>query len=151
MWFARGGHRVIGIDYTDPPRRLLEVAERDGLAFEFRQVSLYDLRATLAAGAWLAGQPEDELVLYARHLLDVLEVEGRTNFWLLCRTALLRGGRLYLRFRTETSRRQVGEPGFRPVDPDVIEAEATARGARVVSRHDEDRSTVMVLTWQPES
>jgi hypothetical protein len=37
------------------------------------------------------------------------------------------------------------------LDPDVIEAEARARGARVVSRHDEPRSTVLVLTWQQES
>ena len=86
-------------------------------------------------------------MLYSRHLLDVLGLEGRTNFWLLARTALLRGGMLYLRFRTTALQEAMHEPGFRALDPDVIEAEARARGARIVSRKDKRGATMMVLTW----
>ena len=149
LWFAGHGHRVVGIDYLDPSRTgLNRDAARRGLPAEFFRVSLYDVRASLAAGARLAGRPEDELVVYSRHLLDVMEAEGRTNFWLVARTALLRGGRLYLRFRTHGERAEVDEPGFRALDPDMIQAEARARGARVVSRDDEPGATVLVLTWR---
>ena len=149
LWFARQGHRVIGIDYGDPPIGYLrKIAEQEDLDAQFLQVSLYDVRATLALGARLAGEPDDDLVLYSRHLLDVLGLEGRTNFWLLARTALLRGGKLYLRFRTAALKDAMREPGFRALDPDVIEAEATARGARTVSRKDRRGETTMVLTWQ---
>ena len=149
VWFAESGHRVIGIDYVvGPLTRLTGLARRRDLPAEFRTVSLYDLRATVAAGAQLAGEPAEDLVLYAKDLLDVIEPEGRTNFWLLARTALLRRGRLHLRFRTRGNRAGLKEPGFRALDPDVIEAEALARGAHVLSRKDGHRATVMVLTWR---
>ena len=147
LWFARQGHRVVGIDYANRPLRQLRTrAENQGLRAEFRRVSLYDVRTSLAVGAQLAGESGD-LVLISRHLLDVLKLEGRRNFWLLCRTALLRGGTLHLRFRTEGRKAAFREPGFRALDPDVIEAAAIARGARVVSRKDRPRATEMVLTW----
>lgn len=148
LWFARRGNRVIGIDYGDPPIGYLRrIAEEEHLRAEFLQVSLYDVRAMLALGARLAGEPDHDLVLYSRYLLDVLGLEGRTNFWLLARTALLRGGKLYLRFRTAALKEEAHEPGFRALDPDVIEAEAHARGARTVTRRDKHGETTMVLTW----
>lgn len=147
LWFARRGHRVVGIDYVDSRlRALTRISEREQLAAGFRPVSLYDVRASLTAGAQLAGDPNDDLVLYSRDLLDVLEPEGRVNFWLLARTALLRRGTLYLKFRVRASEHRA-EPGFRPLDPDRIEAEARERGATVLDRQDSRGSTVLVLSW----
>jgi SAM-dependent methyltransferase len=151
IWLAAQGYRVIGIDYANTPlMRARTVAKNRGLTAEFRRLSLYDVRSSLAVGARLAAE-SDELTLMSRNLLDVLLPEGRTNFWLLCRTALLHGGTLHLRFRTHPRGKGAREAGMQTLDPDVIEAEARARGARVVSRHDEPRSTVLVLTWQQES
>jgi len=147
VWLAGHGHRVIGVDYVNAAfGRARALAESEDLPVEFRRVSLYDVRKSVALGVQLAGEPTSP-ILMSRHLIDVLEPEGRMNFWLLARTSLLRGGRLYLRFRTKPRRSEVGEPGFRVLDADVIEDEARARGARVVSRVDERRATVMVLTW----
>ena len=147
MSLARDGHPVIGIDYARYPlKQMRSLAEKKGLHAEFRRVSLYDVRQCLAAGTQLAGDPRD-LVLMSRDLIDVLDLEGRANFWLLSRTALLGGGRLYLQFRTQERKADAQEPGFRTLDADEIEAEARARGARVVSREDNRGTTVMVLTW----
>ena len=147
LWFADRGHKVIGVDYAQPGvRRARRTARQRGLDADFWNVSLYDVRATLATGARLAGRPED-LVVYARHLLDVLEPEGRTNFWLLVRAALQGGGCLFVRFRTKDRKATVREPGFRTLDPEVVEAEASARGARVVSREDQHGATEIVLAW----
>jgi len=76
-----------------------------------------------------------------------MELEGQTNFWLLARAALLRGGRLYLRFRTRSDKSGVADPGFRALDPDVIEAEARQRGATILSREDRRGATLMVIAW----
>jgi SAM-dependent methyltransferase len=144
---ARAGRRVVGIDYARPAlRRARAVAQREDLDATFERVSLYDLRRTLAVGAWLAAEP-GELVVMSRNLLDVLTREGRANFWLLCRTALLHGGTLHVRFRREDPGGDDPDPGFAPLDPDVVQAEAVARGARVLRREDRGPGTVMSFSW----
>ncbi|HET6627365.1 MAG TPA: class I SAM-dependent methyltransferase [Nocardioidaceae bacterium] len=147
LWLAERGHHVVGLDYVDASlRRSQAIAERRKLPAEFHRVSLYDMRLTVATGIRLLGQA-DERVVMSRHLIDVLEIEGRRNFWMLSRTLLLSGGRLYLRFRTAGPSGPRADPRFRPLDPDMIAAEAHARGADVVARDDRPTATEMVLSW----
>lgn len=143
-WLAARRYRVLALDYVDA----VTSSQRDesSPSPEFRRVSLYDTRQTLAAATRLAGEPGD-LVVMARDLLDVLMPDGRTNFWLFCRTALIRRGRLYLEFRTRKRASGSGQPGFRPLKADRVVEQARAHGAHVISREDDKDRTVLVLGW----
>lgn len=97
-WFAEQGVQALGCDYS---RRALELAEQFGSPAEFRPLNLYALREVLTAGALFARDPQLDAV-YARHLVEVLEEQGRLNLWRLARSAL-RGkrGRLFLEIGRE--------------------------------------------------
>ncbi|MGZ4442868.1 MAG: hypothetical protein ACXVXC_06890 [Nocardioidaceae bacterium] len=148
IWAARHGHPSIGVDFAWPMLRTLAgIARRAGLDARFWDVSFHDLRAVVAATAALAGTSGPR-VLTCRHVVDVLDIEGRENLWLLARGALRDGGRMYLQWRTRGVGKDRAEPTFRPVPAARIEAEARAHGAHVVAREDKKRSTRLVLEWR---
>src|SRR4051794_21256216 len=147
IWAARHGYTGIGVDFATPVlRRLAATARRSGLEARFWYVSFHDLRGVLAASAALAAT-ESPRVVTCRLLVDVLDIEGRSNLWLLARAALLDGGRMYLQFRTRDTATDRQEPTFRAVAADRILEEAREHGATAVDRVDQGRSSRLVLTW----
>lgn len=161
LWFARSGHRVLGLDYVPAALdRARAKAEAEGLTASFEYFDLYDLRQVLATGARLAhdGHPH---VLYGRFLLQALEDAGRYNLWRLAGTALRSGGRLYLEFRTgeDADRPHVfGEHFRRFLSGNDVVDEIEASGGQVEHREeghglavyrDEDPHVCrLVTTWQ---
>lgn len=135
LHFARRGRHVFGVDYSwGAVWRAKKAAAAQEASARFQPVNLYDLRACLALGAWLAR--EDEPVdLYARFLLHALADRGRENLWRVASMSLRRGGRLFLEFRTTRDRRlyHVYDDHMRRyLNPPTVVAEIEAAGGRVV-------------------
>lgn len=138
VWFARDGRTVLGFDYVaNALARATEAAATRGVPARFEEVNLYDLRQVMVRAARLALDEADP-VLYGRHLVEALHPQGLANLWLLAKTALGGGGRLFLEFYT--GRRADGSPQAPPppvrrgVDPDELVAAVVERGGRVDSR-----------------
>lgn len=147
IWAARQGYAGIGLDFATPALRTLgATARRSGLDARFWYVSFHDLRAVLAVSAALAATDSPRVVT-CRLVVDVLDIEGRSNLWLLSRAALLGGGRMYLQFRTRATATDRQEPTFRPVQADRVLEEARQHGATALDRVDQGRSSRLVLAW----
>ena len=134
LWMAGRGVPSVGLDFQ--PRSYAEAAARDVPDAEFWRCNLLELRDVLPAGAELARRPGPRL-LVARHLVDTLGVEARTNLWRLARMALAGegGGRLYLEFLS-----RFGDDGYakdlhvKRRRPRMLIAELERAGATVVHR-----------------
>jgi SAM-dependent methyltransferase len=139
LWFAQHGRQVLGIDYsTDTVGRARRRAARDDLPVEFKAVSLYDTRATLALGAQMA-RGEAPVDVYARFILHALTDPGRLNFWRLASMSLRRGGNLFLEFRTtkdEDLPHFFGQHFRRFLEPDEIVKDIAAAGGKIVHREE---------------
>jgi len=101
---AEQGFTLLGYDYSRVGLGVAaKLAQARGVNVDFRRLNLYDHRQVLTAGA-LRPRERAVDVLYARFLVEALEVEGRRNLWRFSR-AVLRGsnGRIYLEFRTEAA------------------------------------------------
>ena len=133
-FFAELGYDVTGLDVVpNASRRVLKEMEPDQRP-EILPFNLESLRQTLAAGARASFSPEP-VTVYGRFLLHALSERARQHFWRYTSMALRSGGRCYLEFRTEKDsrkRKAFGEHYRRYLDPDLVVAEATAAGARVV-------------------
>lgn len=138
--FADLGYDVLGLDYA----RAGLAAARDllgetGDRSELRALDLNDLRPTLLQGAELA-QAGRSLMVYARFVAHAVDDHARDNLWRLAATALRRGGRAYLEFRTH--RDALTDHVFeeqhyrRYLEPDEIEAELKRHGGAVVHREE---------------
>ena len=133
-FFAEQGYAVTGLDAVpNASRRLLKEMEPEQRP-EVLPFNLESLRQTLAAGARASFSPEP-VTVYGRFLLHALSDRTRQHFGRYTSMALRSGGRGYLEFRTErdSSRRKAfGEHYRQYLDPDLVVAEATAAGARVL-------------------
>ncbi|HEX2176828.1 MAG TPA: class I SAM-dependent methyltransferase [Nocardioidaceae bacterium] len=136
--FADQGYELLGVDYASDGLEVARdlVAGRQGRV-ACRTMDLYDLRSVLLLGAELAGG-ERRPVLYARFVAHALEDDGRDNLWRLGATALRRGGRMYLEFRThrdESCAHVFEDQHFRRyLDPEEVAAELERHGGAVVHR-----------------
>lgn len=139
LWLARHGREVLGVDYVSAP---LEAAARragdERLEARFEPLNLYDLRSVLAGAASIAlrsSQHGSLPCLYARHLLESLRPDGLENFWLMARTALGGGGRLFVEFHTGHRGRRSG-PGadslVGALDPADVATTIVSRGGTVL-------------------
>lgn len=139
LWFARSGHRVLGLDYARAAVERAEgAAQAEGLTASFEFLDLYDLRQVLAMGARIAHE-DGPHVLYGRFLLHAIEDVGRHHLWRLADMALRSGGRLYLEFRTGEDAGELhefGEHFRRYLRPDRVVEELESRGASVEHREE---------------
>lgn len=136
VWLAEQGYDVRGYDYAPQAvSQARSLARKRGVRAQFDKFNLYDTRHVLALGGLLAHEPEP-VHLYGRFLLHALTKLGVSNLWLLARTCLRRGGRLYLEFLAPDP---AGEPSehvfeehFRnPLDPAAVTRQIEASGGRV--------------------
>ena len=159
LWYARAGHRVLGVDQTGAARAAAAHAVHNALPAKFVTCSLYDLRRSLAiAGTFVADHPGPRFVT-ARLLLDALTPSGRRHLWWMCRAMLRDGGALFLEFRAGPG----VPPGHRPTAPwlgllgaEEVTSEVIARGGTIeahevvppaAGRHQEAPLTRMVVRW----
>ena len=134
LWMARRGVPSVGLDFQ--PRSFGAAAAEEVAGAEFWTCNLLELRDVLPAGATLSRRPGPRLLM-ARHLVDTLGPEARTNLWRLARMTLAGegGGRLYLEFLA-----RFGEDGYaknlhvKRRRPRVVIAELEAAGATIVHR-----------------
>ncbi|GCD91620.1 hypothetical protein [Nocardioides sp. LS1] len=141
LLLASRGIDVLALDYARQSlRRPARLARRGKLPATFDTLNLYDLRDVLTRGALVSRDREHEQAVYARDLLETLDPDGAENFWRLAAMALRGGGRAYLEGRS-LSRHDAGEARaehgggrLHPVDPRVVEGDATRAGGRVVHR-----------------
>ena len=138
--FAELGYDVLGLDYAHAGLAAArELLGDEGEGATLRALDLNDLRAALVQGAEL-DQTGGPLVLYARFVVHAVDDDARDNVWRLAATALRRGGRAYLEFRTH--RDALTEHVFeeqhyrRFLEPDEIEAELKRHGGAVVHREE---------------
>jgi hypothetical protein len=142
---------VIGVDYVpSSSKRAAEQAASQGLDLRFETVSLYDLRTALAFATRVAldgARP----VIYARHLLDALRPVGLETFWILAKTLLGRGGRVFAEFYAEPgadgSHRPPRAP-FRGLAPDSLRAEVERHGGRVETEEILGENGLRVCRWE---
>ncbi len=139
-YVAGRGFEVRGFDYARTSLRpARKAAKRLGVPAKFQPLNLYDLRDVLTRAALLCRRVPNRAV-YARRLLEGLDPDGQENFWRFTTMLLRGGGRAYLegeaaspRDRTEW-RTEHGGGKQHPVDPRVVEGQATRLGGRVVHR-----------------
>jgi SAM-dependent methyltransferase len=140
MHIAGRGFEVRGFDYA---RTTLRPARREarglGVPASFLPLNLYDLRDVLTRAVLLC-RKEPRRALYARHLLGCLDPDGQEHFWRLATMVLRGGGRAYLEGEAASPRDLAewrsdhGGGRQHPVDPRVVEGQATRVGGRVVHR-----------------
>jgi SAM-dependent methyltransferase len=165
LWLAEQGYDVLGVDYAPGAVRLARNSARSrGVDAEFETVNLLDTRHVLTLGGLLSHEPAP-VHLYGRFLLHSLTDRGRHNLWLLARTALRKGGRLYLEFLADQRRAAdvthfFGEHFRRPLRPRAVAAEIRAMGGRVEHReagrgravfHDEDPYICRIVASWPRT
>jgi hypothetical protein len=136
-WFHAQGHRVVGYDYSGAAlRRTRQRLRRRGDEDpDVRTLALNDLRAALVAGAELAREPEPPY-LYARGLLECLDVEARAHLWQLSSMSQRRGGALFVEYAATRPglRRPRPRALMRRVSTRRLVREIAASGGRVVHR-----------------
>ena len=92
---------------------------------------LNQLRTVAVTGLEIASAPGRHH-LYARQLLGCLDAEARAHLWRLSRTALVRGGSLFLEFSAGEG--PAGPDGLvRRLHPQAVVDELVAAGGRVVA------------------
>jgi hypothetical protein len=141
VWLATQGFPVTGLEFSsaashhanDLRRRVRHGTEK--LApLRFKHVNFNNLDDVLVTGAHYAFEKETHH-LYARFLLDALTHQARADFWRFASMVQRRGGRTFLEFRTHCNR---GEPAVfgqhrrTYLDPDLVTAEITERGGKIV-------------------
>lgn len=136
VWLARRGHRVFGLDFSgNGYAHLRDRALEEGWTVELDELNLLELRHTLAWGGLLA-RVEGPRALLVRHLLNATTERGREHLWRLARMTLRGGGRMYAEFLVAPPRgraRRYKDPLVWDLDPDLVESEALAAGATVLS------------------
>lgn len=166
VWFAERGYDVLGLDYAPAAVHRARAAARAGGAdARFSTFNLLDTRHVLALGGLLSHEA-GPVHLYARFLLHAVPERGRHNLWLLARTCLRRGGRLYLEFlaRERGAERveHVFGPHFRlPLRPFQVAAEIRDMGGQIehrevghglaVYQHEDPNICRMVVSWPGKS
>ena len=135
VWLARRGHRVFGLDFSGNGfAHLRDRADEEGWSVELAALNLLELRHTLAWGARLA-RVDGPRALLARQLLNATTERGRENLWRLAQMTVGDGGRMYAEFLVAPPQgppRRYVDPLVWDLDPDRVESEAVAAGARVV-------------------
>jgi SAM-dependent methyltransferase len=139
-FFARRGHPVVAYDVSPEARtRTQRRLTRADPTSVVRRLALGELRTVVVTGAEVATIPGRHHV-YARHVVNCLDDEGRRNLWRLARMALLgTEGRLFLEFATTAADPTAGtapEGLAHRVDADGVVAEIEAYGGRVDRRVD---------------
>lgn len=131
--FAQRGFDVVALDYALPgPRRW-----PDDTPVRRFYLNLYDERDVLTRAALLLRHSAPQ-AFYVREVLETLAPDGLANFWLLLRTALRRGGSVYLEGcswpeAAVAAQRRSGVGGrIRPMRPDDVLTTARSFGADVV-------------------
>jgi len=151
LWFAGRGHPVIGADYLpSSSKRAAEEAGSRGRDLRVEAVSLYDLRTALAFATRVA-LDDARPVIYARHLLDALRPVGLETFWILAKTLLGRGGRVFAEFYTsddEDGTPQRPPAPFRRLDPASLRAQVERHGGRVESEEMLREDGLRVCRWE---
>jgi SAM-dependent methyltransferase len=135
VWLARRGHRVFGLDFSPNGfAHLRDRAQEESWSVELAELNLQELRHTLAWGARLARVREPRALL-VRQLLNATSERGRENLWRLAQMTLGDGGRMYAEFLVspEGRPRRYVDPLVWDLEPGLVESEAVAAGARVVS------------------
>jgi SAM-dependent methyltransferase len=136
VWLARRGHRVFGLDFASNGfAHLRDRAEEEGWSVRLAELNLLELRHTLAWGARLA-RVEGPRAMLVRQLLNATTQRGRENLWRLAQMTVGDGGRLYAEFLVAPphgSPRRYVDPLVWDLDPDLVESEAVAAGARMIS------------------
>jgi SAM-dependent methyltransferase len=136
VWLARRGHQVFGLDFAaNGFAHLRDRADEEGWSVRLAELNLLELRHTLAWGGRLA-RIDGPRVLLARQVLNATTERGRENFWRLARMTVGDGGRVYVEFLVEPPRgrpRRYTDPLVWDLDPEMVEAEAVAAGATVLS------------------
>ena len=136
LWLAEQGSRVVGLDFvTRASRKAAEVAAGKGLALDFRQMNLCELRSVLAESARLAHEPGPKVVT-ARHIAEATDKVGRAHLWRSCRMVLAGGGRLYLEFLVKRGEDDTfaKRHHLRTLPVSLVEQELAECGATVLSR-----------------
>ncbi len=135
VWLAKRGHRVFGLDFSPNGfAHLRDRAQEKGWSVEFAELNLQELRYTFAWGARLA-RVDGPRSMLVRQLLNATTDRGRENLWRLAEMTLGDGGRMYAEFLVapDGRRRDYTDPLVWDLDPDLVESEAVAAGARVLS------------------
>jgi SAM-dependent methyltransferase len=136
LWLAEQGSRVVGLDFVPrASKKAAAVAAEKGLALEFRQLNLCELRSVLAESARLAHEPGPKTVI-ARHIAEATDKVGRANLWRSCQMVLAGGGRLYLEFLVKRGEDDTfaRKHHLRTLPVALVERELADRGATVVSK-----------------
>ncbi|MEP9381759.1 class I SAM-dependent methyltransferase [Nocardioides sp. KR10-350] len=133
LFLARRGRDVRAVDFSRASvATVRRRAARSGLSDRVvaDQLILGELRSTLLLAARLARDPHH---LYARHLLGALDTAATDQLWLLARTALRWGGRLFLEFAAAGDGVPEPEPAglLRRLDPEIVADRIRAAGGVV--------------------
>jgi hypothetical protein len=134
-WFAKQGARAIGLDYVvRGSDAVAEVAAAEGVAVEYRQLNLCELRSVLAESARVAQLPGRK-VLTARNIAEATDSVGRNYLWRACEMMLRGGGRLYLEFLVGRGEGDsfARRNHLRTLPVALVTEEIAARGGTVVS------------------
>lgn len=141
LHLAREGWRVLGLDYARGAfRPTARTARDEGLDASFTQFNLLDLRDVLTRAALVARDGADRHVLLGRNLFEALDDDTRENFWRFATMVMRAGGTAYFQGRSADPselaawRAEHGGGRLHPVDPRVLEGEATRAGGRVIHR-----------------
>lgn len=141
LHLARAGWRALGLDYARGAFRPAARKARDeGIGATFAQFNLLDLRDVLSRAAILSRDDADRHVLLGRGLFEALDDDARDNFWRFATMVMRSGGTAYFQGRSASLRdlaewrAENGGGRLHPVDPRVLEGEATRAGGRVVLR-----------------
>ena len=136
VWLAKRGRRVFGLDFSgNGYAHLRDRAQQEGWSVELAELNLLELRHTLAWGGRLA-RVDGPRAMLVRHFLNATTARGRENLWRLAQMTLGDGGRLYAEFLVappQGRQRRYRDPLVWDLDPELVESEALAAGARVVS------------------
>lgn len=135
LWFALGGHEVMGFDFAHSA-----VEHATGRATElevngtFFELDLYEEVDVKAAGDAITERGTRPAV-YGRFLIHSLEDNGRHHLFDLASRVLEGGGDLFLEFRTgldKDAQHVFGEDHYRHyLDPELVAEEIRSRGGRV--------------------
>jgi hypothetical protein len=135
LWFAAGGHPVMGFDFAHSAvEHATGAAGERGLDATFAELDLYeegDVKEAADSIVERASAP----AIYGRFLIHSLEDAGRTQLLDLASRVLEHGGALFLEFRTgqdKDAAHVFGEDHYRHyLDPDTVAQEIRARGGQV--------------------
>jgi len=135
LWLARDQRQVLGVDYVSGAlEAAAERAEQHGRSAQFEMVNFYELRGVLSKAACIAATVPSPC-LYARHVIEALEPDGQENFWLMAKTVLGGGGRLFIEFHTGSGRPGPNADSLQGMlDPGDVASAIQSHGGTVLHR-----------------